>query len=493
MIDGNEGEPAESPSHALETGAPRGRRSGWRGRPSPSRARWYRPSWGGFSSRDSVSGVLATPVTLNQFTYANDDPLSYIDPDGHFAMRMEVDGRLAGPQRRFNYLADKRFAGERRDMAYWDSPVRVADRNHRKQLDAYVLKQRHLNPNYNPSQDKQLVLLANTVVMQNIKLFDIAKDHKNPDQNIGKADFEAVVANASGQYSQMQQWAASLLLSMDGDVSKDQRAAAMKGGAEELSASGWKLWSWKEKQPAWKRALAVTVGALAGVVCAVGLAVVTEGAGTPALGVAASTCSGATTRYMESQLNGEGFTDSLADALNPKAMVIDMAVGGITGAAFELGGTAVQAGKNFMVNRTVASLGPAIEPELGSLATGAEPAALRAGPRPIGEIGPAGNPGAIPGVGGADHHIFPQQFRAAFEGAGINIDDYTVTLDQTTHLRGVHGGGLPNSGMPGGWNRQWAQFLDTNPGASAQEVYQQAGRMMDDFGLSGRPIHPYRK
>jgi RHS repeat-associated protein len=48
-------------------------------------ARWYMPETGGFTSRDTVFGMLKTPVSLNRYTYANGDPLEYFDPDGRFA------------------------------------------------------------------------------------------------------------------------------------------------------------------------------------------------------------------------------------------------------------------------------------------------------------------------------------------------------------------------------------------------------------------------
>ena len=44
--------------------------------------RWYSPGTGGFTARDSVFGELRSPVSLNRYTYANDDPLGYFDPDG---------------------------------------------------------------------------------------------------------------------------------------------------------------------------------------------------------------------------------------------------------------------------------------------------------------------------------------------------------------------------------------------------------------------------
>lgn len=45
-------------------------------------ARWYAPTWASFLSRDTVAGELTTPVSLNRYTYAAGNPLSYFDPDG---------------------------------------------------------------------------------------------------------------------------------------------------------------------------------------------------------------------------------------------------------------------------------------------------------------------------------------------------------------------------------------------------------------------------
>jgi len=46
-------------------------------------ARWYAPASGTFNSRDTIYGELATPVSLNRYTYALNNPLAYFDPDGH--------------------------------------------------------------------------------------------------------------------------------------------------------------------------------------------------------------------------------------------------------------------------------------------------------------------------------------------------------------------------------------------------------------------------
>jgi hypothetical protein len=90
------------------------------------------------------------------------------------------------------------------------------------------------------------------------------------------------------------------------------------------------------------------------------------------------------------------------------------------------------------------------------------------------------------------HHVFPQKYRSTFENAGVAIDDFTVPLNRTQHLKGVHGSGLPGQGLPGRWNQRWGEWLDANPGAGAKEIFQQGGQMMDDFGLGGLPIGPYK-
>jgi RHS repeat-associated protein len=46
-------------------------------------ARWYDPSLGQFTSRDTVFGQTNNPSTLNRYTYANNNPLTRVDPTGH--------------------------------------------------------------------------------------------------------------------------------------------------------------------------------------------------------------------------------------------------------------------------------------------------------------------------------------------------------------------------------------------------------------------------
>ncbi|AQT60991.1 FG-GAP-like repeat-containing protein [Cellvibrio sp. PSBB023] len=90
-----------------------------------------------------------------------------------------------------------------------------------------------------------------------------------------------------------------------------------------------------------------------------------------------------------------------------------------------------------------------------------------------------------------DHHLLPQQFRKFFQARGIDIEQHTITLGEKTHLLGIHGRGLGK--MPGGWNDRWRSYIDANPNASTKDIYQQLGRMIDDFDLNKYQIHPYLK
>jgi RHS repeat-associated protein len=90
-----------------------------------------------------------------------------------------------------------------------------------------------------------------------------------------------------------------------------------------------------------------------------------------------------------------------------------------------------------------------------------------------------------------DHHLMPRQFREFFAKRGIDIEAHTVSLGEKSHLTGVHGKGLGN--MPGGWNKEWAAWIQKNPNATAKEIYQQLGSMMDRFKINDLAIHPYRQ
>jgi hypothetical protein len=50
-------------------------------------ARWYLTGNDTFSSRDSYAGVANNPVSLDNYAYAGDNPLTYTDPTGHTMCR----------------------------------------------------------------------------------------------------------------------------------------------------------------------------------------------------------------------------------------------------------------------------------------------------------------------------------------------------------------------------------------------------------------------
>ena len=47
------------------------------------RARYYDPSVGRFISEDSYEGNITNPLSLNLYTYVQNNPLGYVDPSGH--------------------------------------------------------------------------------------------------------------------------------------------------------------------------------------------------------------------------------------------------------------------------------------------------------------------------------------------------------------------------------------------------------------------------
>lgn len=94
----------------------------------------------------------------------------------------------------------------------------------------------------------------------------------------------------------------------------------------------------------------------------------------------------------------------------------------------------------------------------------------------------------------ADHHLIPafrgksKPYADFIKVRGINVDDYTITVSSGKggqHMNFIHGKGQ--------WNKKWMDFIDNNPNATAKDIYQFTGKMMDDYGLNGYQIHPYKK
>lgn len=61
------------------------------------------------------------------------------------------------------------------------------------------------------------------------------------------------------------------------------------------------------------------------------------------------------------------------------------------------------------------------------------------------------------------HHLLPRAFAAKFQAAGINIEDYVVSVDADWH-KAIHAGRLANGRLNGGtWNELWKTFWDAYP------------------------------
>jgi len=57
-------------------------------------ARWYDSASASFRSRDVYSGRIDTPVSLNRYTYANNNPMRYWDPTGYSSEIIIADGPI---------------------------------------------------------------------------------------------------------------------------------------------------------------------------------------------------------------------------------------------------------------------------------------------------------------------------------------------------------------------------------------------------------------
>ena len=80
------------------------------------RARWYDPSQGRFMSEDMYAGNLTNPLSMNRYSYVENNPLIYSDPSGNYCV--SVDGKYAhtgqcADQSNADYYMDDRIV-----MAY---------------------------------------------------------------------------------------------------------------------------------------------------------------------------------------------------------------------------------------------------------------------------------------------------------------------------------------------------------------------------------------
>ncbi len=68
-------------------------------------ARWYDPAIDTFTARDTTAGQLKTPISLNRYTYANDNPLAYSDPDGFKAQPLQHNTQILAWQKNIQFFS----------------------------------------------------------------------------------------------------------------------------------------------------------------------------------------------------------------------------------------------------------------------------------------------------------------------------------------------------------------------------------------------------
>jgi len=81
------------------------------------------------------------------------------------------------------------------------------------------------------------------------------------------------------------------------------------------------------------------------------------------------------------------------------------------------------------------------------------------------------------------HHIYPkfrgnEKYSSFFEELGINVDQWTVAVNEETHLKYVHNETV--------WNEVWKAWIDEHRGeVTAEEVLRFGRQLLTHFGLEG--------
>jgi len=92
------------------------------------------------------------------------------------------------------------------------------------------------------------------------------------------------------------------------------------------------------------------------------------------------------------------------------------------------------------------------------------------------------------------HHVLPQRFRPYFASKGIDIDKFTIAVDDTVpglHKQLHRATGVASPGVRGGmWNYEWKQWIDAHPNATKDEIFRQAAKLIVQYGIYG-PLEDY--
>lgn len=91
------------------------------------------------------------------------------------------------------------------------------------------------------------------------------------------------------------------------------------------------------------------------------------------------------------------------------------------------------------------------------------------------------------------HHVFnvfrgtnpeKQKYRDFFRHHKIDIDSHTIQITEGFHKKIIHG--------TNDWTKRWTNWIDTNPKATTKDVYQFAGKLMDEYNVAHIPIQKYK-
>ena len=93
------------------------------------------------------------------------------------------------------------------------------------------------------------------------------------------------------------------------------------------------------------------------------------------------------------------------------------------------------------------------------------------------------------------HHIFnkfrgtsqkSQKYRNFFKHHNIDVDSFTIEIPGTMHVNKIHM-------ATDNWTTKWKKWIDAHPNANTKQVYQFAGKLMDEYGINHLPLTHYKK
>ena len=286
-------------------------------------ARWYTPGTDTFSSRDTYDGQIKTPVSLNRYTYGNNNPVGFSDPDGHASMSVLMDGKTSSQwaseaaNNKVLSSPGMRYERDHANDSYWAGMSHYVSSPHPQQSKAdrqAGLEREAAAAAADAAKAKEALIIA--YVKTHYAMFDAGLHPENgADGYACEGDFKKVAQGSDPDAAMAAQYVL------------DHHLVHQLGGDEP---------SWLERTV--KKYGGMVLGVLAEVGCfaAVGVSAAATAGATMAVAGACSAVSGLVSRGMDTMLNGGSLTDALKAAANPTAVLTDFVVG-----AAAVGGAAV--------------------------------------------------------------------------------------------------------------------------------------------------------